>query len=51
MLSRILLTLVLCLAASSAFGQPVVGPVTYRLDPQRSWVYVVVRGDRACGLW
>jgi hypothetical protein len=47
MLSRALLLLSLLLVAWPAFAQPVAGPVTYRLDPRRSWVYVVVRNDPA----
>jgi polyisoprenoid-binding protein YceI len=42
-----LLNTPLVLLTSEVFAQPVAGPITYRLDPERSWVYVIVRNDPA----
>jgi len=37
--------LVLLTVAFPALAQPVSGPITYKLDPKKSWVYVVIYNE------
>src|SRR5688572_7582115 len=37
----------LLLAAFPAYAQTIAGPITYKLDPEKSWIYVVVYNENS----